>query len=253
MGGDYLNLTAENLAAEHLCCAIADKKHQAGVAMKKAWLAERQQEGHVFRKLDAQGKIFIEYAPLELAWAPVLGENYLYIYCLWVSGSFKGQGHGRALLEYCIADARAQGKSGLCLISSQKKKPFLAERKFLERFGFIVADRIGEDYLFMALSFDGSLPCFAESAKRQRINQDELTIYYSPQCPYIPDCLEQIAAYCRAEEIPLSLLPVESLAQAKELPCVFNNWAVFYRGRFQTLHLLNEGYLRKMLAGQEKI
>lgn len=39
-------------------------------------------EGHIFRKLDAKATVFIEYAPLETAWVPVIGENYFYIYCL---------------------------------------------------------------------------------------------------------------------------------------------------------------------------
>ena len=72
----FITLTPENVMSEHLCCAIADKKHQTGVNDKRNWLAERIKEGHVFRKLDAQGKVFIEYAPLEKAWVPVTGDNY---------------------------------------------------------------------------------------------------------------------------------------------------------------------------------
>ena len=75
----FLTLDADNLNNEHLCCAIADKKHQAGVVAKKAWLSERIMEGHVFRKLDEKGKVFIEYAPLEKAWVPVIGENYIFV------------------------------------------------------------------------------------------------------------------------------------------------------------------------------
>ena len=90
MSEQFINLTENNIDREHLCCAISDKKHQAGVSAKKNWLKDRIAEGHVFRKLDAKGKVFIEYAPLETAWVPVLGEQYLYIYCLWVAGSYKG-------------------------------------------------------------------------------------------------------------------------------------------------------------------
>ena len=32
----------------------------------------------MFRKLDAKGCAFIEYAPLEKAWVPIEGENYYY-------------------------------------------------------------------------------------------------------------------------------------------------------------------------------
>ena len=106
----FKNITCDNIENEHLCCAIADKKHQCGVEVKKQWLKGRLNEGHVFRKLDEKGKVFIEYAPLETAWVPVIGDNYIYIYCLWVSGSFKGNGYAKALLEYCVADAKKQGK-----------------------------------------------------------------------------------------------------------------------------------------------
>lgn len=71
-----ITLTQENIEKEHLCCAIADKKHRTGVNDKRRWLADRIPEGHIFRKLDVQGKVFIEYAPLEKAWIPVTGENY---------------------------------------------------------------------------------------------------------------------------------------------------------------------------------
>lgn len=30
----YITLTLENIDHEHLCCAIADKKHQKGVELK---------------------------------------------------------------------------------------------------------------------------------------------------------------------------------------------------------------------------
>lgn len=247
MGTEYVNLTLDNLKNEHLCCAIADKKHQCGVEAKKAWLRERIGEGHVFRKLNEKGKVFIEYAPLDKAWVPVIGENYIYIYCLWVSGSFKGKGYGKELLEYCIADARRQGRSGVCVISSGKKKPFLSDRKFMEKNGFRAVDDINDEYCLLALSFDGTKPQFADNAKMQDIASKDLTIYYGMQCPYIPNCIEQIESYCKANNIPLTLIAVDTLAKAKLVPGIFNNWAVFYGGKFETVHLLNEGYLKKML------
>ena len=41
---------------------------------------------------------------------------------------------------------------------------------------------------------------------------------------------------------------IDSLAKAKNAPCVFNNWAVCYNGKFETLHLLNESYLKKLIG-----
>lgn len=245
---EYVNITPENVDSEHLCCAIGDKKHRAGVAVKQEWLTNRLSEGHVFRKLNERGKVFIEYAPLETAWVPVTGDNYLYIYCLWVAGKFKSRGHARALLEYCLADARRQQRAGVCILSAKKKKPFLADKQFLQQFGFETVDTLSGDHELLALSFDGTQPQFCESARAQRIAEPELTIYYGRQCPYIPNCLTQVREYCAAQDIPLRLIAVETLAAAKALPGLFNNWAVFYNGRFETVHLLNEGQLKKLLA-----
>lgn len=250
MSHQFINLTADNIEKEHLCCAIADKKHQAGVAAKKQWLKERFAEGHVFRRLDAKGKVFIEYAPLETAWVPVLGDNYLYIYCLWVAGSFKGKGYANSLIEYCINDAKEQGRDGVCVLSSKKKKPFLSDKKFFLKYGFEVADTAGDDYQLLALSFNGNKPRFSENAKKMKIDRKELTIYYGLQCPYIPDCIQQVQEYCRENHVPLTTIAVDTLEKAKELPCVFNNWAVFCDGSFETSHLLNETFLKKKLMGQ---
>lgn len=248
MSGHFINLTNDNLENEHVCCAIADKKHQNGVAAKKQWLKERIAEGHIFRKLDVKGKVFIEYAPLETAWVPVCGDNYMYIYCLWVSGSFKGKGYGKALIEYCINDAKAKGKAGVCVLSSRQKTPFLSDKKFLLQYGFETADTAGKDYELLALSFDGHKPFFSENAKKMMIDSKELTIYYSLQCPYISNCIEQVKNYCNLNSIPLKLIAADTLEKSKKLPCIFNNWAVFYNGVFQTTHLLNENYLKKLLG-----
>ena len=118
MDAGFINLTPENLDGEHLCCIIRSKKAHPGVEAKRQWLADRLKEGHIFRKLNAKATVFIEYAPLETAWTPVLGDSYYYIYCLWVCGESKGKGYGRALMEYCLADARAKGKSGVCMLGT---------------------------------------------------------------------------------------------------------------------------------------
>lgn len=245
MNKHFINLTVENIDKEHLCCAISDKKHQMGVSAKKNWLKERIKEGHIFRKLDEKGKVFIEYAPLETAWVPIYGENYLYIYCLWVSGSFKGKGYAKSLIEYCINDAKEKGKSGVCILSSKKKKPYLSDRKFLLKCGFETVDTIKNDYELLALSFNGKKPYFSEKAKEMKINNKELTIYYSLQCPYILNCINQAEEYCNKNNIPLNIIAIDTLEKAKNLPCIFNNWAVFYNGKYKTNYLMNENFLKK--------
>ena len=79
---------------------------------KNEWLKQRFAEGLVFYRSVERGKCFIEYIPAENAWVPITADGWLYINCLWVSGSMKGHGCSNDLLEKCLSDARAQGKKG---------------------------------------------------------------------------------------------------------------------------------------------
>lgn len=80
----------------------------------------RLEEGLVFKKLDAKGKVFIEYLPAEYAWVPISAAGYTCVNCFWVSGRFKGQGYGAQLLDACIQDSKEKGKHGIVVISSNK-------------------------------------------------------------------------------------------------------------------------------------
>ena len=85
---------------------------------------------------------------------------------------------------------------------------------------------------------DGTLPQFTQNAKNGVIDRQELTIYYDMQCPFIYKNIEIIKEYCETNSVSVSLIQVDTLQKAKELPCVFNNWGVFYKGKFETVNLL---------------
>ena len=247
MDDEFINITTENVFNEHLCCIIRSKKFHPGIDAKRQWLSERLSEGHVFRKLDAKATVFIEYAPLETAWVPINGDNYLYLYCLWVTGSYKGKGYGKALMEYCLADAKEKGKSGICMLGAKKQKSWLSNQAFAKKFGFEVVDTTDNGYELLALSLDGTTPRFAPNVKTPGIESKELTIYYDLQCPYIHQNIEMIKQHCEESKIPVSFIQVDTLQKAKELPCVFNNWGVFYNGNFETVNLLDINYLMRIL------
>lgn len=247
MNTDFINLTADNLAHEHVCCIIRSKKPHSGIEAKRKWLSDRLDEGHVFRKLNEKAAVFIEYAPLETAWVPITGDNYFYLYCLWASGDHKGKGYGKSLMEYCLADARQRGKSGICMLGASRQKAWLADQSFAKRFGFEVVDTTDNGYELLALSFDGTTPRFAPNVKKQEIESRALTVYYDMQCPYVYQNVETIRRYCETNGVPVSFVHVDTLQKAKNLPCVFNNWAVFYKGTFETVNLLDVAYLKRIL------
>jgi len=100
---NYIRITKDNIDREHICCAMSGKQSIA----KKEWLRQRFEEGLVFYRSEERGKCFIEYIPAENAWVPIMADGWLYINCLWVSGSMKGQGS-----VFCAARA-GNGNSSL--------------------------------------------------------------------------------------------------------------------------------------------
>ena len=244
---EYINLNENNIEKEHICCAIGDPKHQEGVDKKKEWIKSKLKDGHVFRKLNARGKIFIEYEPIETAWVPIIGKDYDYIYCLWVAGSFKGKGIAKELLEYAIEDAKKGKKNGICTVVSKKKKPFLGEKKFFEHFGFKVVDSI-EDYELLVLPFnEAEKPKFNETAKKMTIENQDFTIYYNNECPYVEYEIKELSEYAKKHNIKINFLKVDSLEKAKNLPCFLNNWANFYKGKFISNTILNANSFEKLI------
>ena len=250
---EYINLNEENIDKEHICCAIGDAKHQEGVTCKKEWIKSKLSEGHIFRKLNARGKTFIEYEPLDKAWVPIEGKDYMYIYCLWVAGSFKGKGIGGELLNYAIQDAKDKGMKGICTLSSKKKKPFIGEKKFYEHYGFKIVDEVG-DYQLLALRFDDvcDVPSFRDNARTMRIDNQEFTVYYDCACPYVEYEVKELSEYAMKNDIQIDFIKVDSLEMAKNVPCVFNNWANFYKGEYVSATILNANALEKLIKSYEK-
>ena len=146
-----------------------------------------------------------------------------------------------------LADAKAKGKSGVCLLGSKKQKHWLTDQSFAKSNGFEVVDTTDDGYELLALSFDGTFPRFTQKAKKQKIENKELTIYYDMQCPFVYQSLEIVKQYCEINNVPILMIQVDTLQKAKDLPCVFNNWAVFYHGEFETVNLLDKNTLTRLL------
>ncbi|TCL76948.1 acetyltransferase (GNAT) family protein [Hydrogenispora ethanolica] len=247
---DFITLNAENIATEHICCALSDPKGRCGSAAKKDWLRERFPEGLVFRKAAVRGKVFIEYLPAEKAWFPVEAEGFTFINCLWVAGSYQGQGYGRKLLEECVAASRAKGKRGVVAVSSAKKRPFLSDKRFLEKHGFTVCDRAEPYFELLCLKFDAGSPepRFRENARSLTVPQAEgLALYYSHQCPFTADYSGIVARQAQALGVPVYLKRYESCDEAQQAPCPASTFSLFYRGRFVTHEIPTEKKLRTLL------
>lgn len=174
---DYVYVTKENIEQEHICCAISSNS-DVQVRSKKDWLCDRFDDGLVFIKSSVRGKCFIEYIPAKNAWIPIDAKNYMYIDCLWVSGSLKGHGYSSQLLNTCIEDSKKKGMDGICILSSKKKMPYLAEPKFLTYKGFKISDEARNGIQLWYLAFnDSDAPKFKSCAKECHIEEFGFVLY----------------------------------------------------------------------------
>ena len=219
------------------------------MSSKKAWLADRFDEGLVFLKSAERGKCFIEYIPAERAWCPLNADGYIYIDCLWVSGSFKGHGYSNDLLGACIKDAKDAGKHGLCILSSAKKRPFLSDPKYLKYKDFKVADEsdCGIQLWYLPFEEGAPAPSFKECAKHPKADDDGFVIYYTHQCPfnakYVP-VLEKAAA---ERGVKFKAVLIDSADAARSAPTPFTTYSVFRDGKFITNEQMNDKRFLKLL------
>ena len=241
---NYIRITKDNIDTEHICCAMSNKQSIA----KKEWLKQRFEEGLVFYRSEERGKCFIEYIPAENAWVPIIAEGYLYMNCLWVSGSMKGHGYSNDLLDECIRDARAQGRKGLCILSSEKKKKeFLSDPKYMAYKGFSVADTSepGITLMYLPLDPDAEPPKFKEFARHPKAEEDGFVLYYTDQCPYTYYWVPRVEEVAKEHHIPLKVIHITDKESAQNVPAPVTTYALFRDGKFLTQGIQSD---KKFLA-----
>ena len=246
---EYIRLTKENIAKEHICCAISNDQ-DVQVRSKKAWLYDRLDEGLVFLKSTERGKCFIEYLPAEAAWVPITADGTMYIDCLWVSGALKGHGYAGDLMTECIRDSRNKGKTGLCILSSSKKKPFLADPKFLAHMGFSVCDEAdnGIQLWHFPIAEGGVVPQFRDCAKHPQISEKGYVLYYTSQCPFNAKYVPVVEQTAKEQGVPFRAVHLQTKEDAQNAPTPVTTYALFFDGKYLTNEQMNDKKFLKLLG-----
>ena len=246
---EYIRVTKDNIENEHICCAISNNK-DVQVSSKKAWLSDRFEDGLVFLKSVERGKCFIEYIPAENAWNPIMADGYMYIDCLWVSGSLKGHGYAGDLLNACIEDSKNKGKTGLCILSSAKKKPFLSDPKFLTYKGFKVCDEAdnGIQLWYLPFTENADIPKFKECAKHPHIEEKGYVLYYTNQCPFNAKYVPIVEETAKANDILFRAVNLQTKEEAQNAPSPITTYALFYNGKYVTNEQMNDKKFLKLVS-----
>ncbi len=245
-----VKLNDKNIQDEHICCAFSDKKCADGYQKKKDWLKTEFKNGYNFQKFDVRGKVFIEYVPIENSWLPLKGKSFMVINCFWVSGQFKGQGNGKKLLEQCKSDAK--NMDGIIAISSDKKRPFMSDPKFLKKQGFEIIDEAPPFFKLWGLKTNpkAKFPKILDSAKQGVCeNKKGIVAYYSNTCPFTDFYTNQLLRdYAKSKNVPIEIIHLTSKEQARKMPIPWVINSVFYNGELVTLEMKAQRHLDKLIS-----
>jgi N-acetylglutamate synthase-like GNAT family acetyltransferase len=249
---EYIIVNKENLEKEHICSAISNN-NDIQVSSKKNLLKDRFDDGLVFLKSIERGKCLIEYIPTENAWNPLDANGYVYIDCLWVTGSFKGHGYSNDLLDACIKDSKTKGKLGLCILFSKKKVPFLADPKYLKYKGFEVVDEadIGIQLWYFPFDKNASKPMFKECAKHPRIVESGYVLYYTNQCPFNAKYVPIVEATAKEHNIPFKAVHITTKEEAQNAQTPITTYALFKDGKYLTNEQMNDTKFLKLVSNKK--
>lgn len=146
------------------------------------------------------------------------------------------------ILEQCILDAKNKGKSGITVISSEKKMSFLSDPKYLHYKGFKIVDTAKPYFTLMCLAFDDNaeVPQFKDCAKVPQTDKEGFTLYYTSGCPYTAKYVPVIENYALSNGTPFRSVHLDSKEKAQKAPMAWTNYALFYNGEYVTNEILSE-------------
>lgn len=233
-----IELNAQNIDTEHICCAFSDKKCSESYALKKQWLKNEFEHGYKFLRLDARAKVFIEYCDAEKAWVPINAPNYTFIGCMWVSGKYKKNGYGKELLKRAEDEAILLKKDGLVTIVGTKKFHFMNDTKWLLKQGFEEVEKLesGFSLLVKKINTESDNPSFKDSVKLGECsNKNGITVYYTNRCPFseyhVTHSLQELVT---KRKLKLELIKLNTLTEVQNAPTPATIFSLYYNGEFVT-------------------
>jgi GNAT superfamily N-acetyltransferase len=251
---EIVDVNASNVDKIGFFCAMS-KPDQAGYKEKLAWTRERFQEGLRIKLIRGGGRGFIEYIPGRFAWRGIEAARYMVIHCLWVVGRTRGNGHGKALLDTCVRDAREAGMHGVAAVTARDEMGMVDTDFFLHRGFHIVQSAGGMDLVALKFNLAAADPHFSNDLKKKgRALGTGLTIVSSPQCPYTYEGAEQVLSLARAEGIRARSLRVSSLKQLHETsPSPYASFDIVNDGKVVShcFHCMTAARLRKLVSREK--
>lgn len=227
---EIAEMTREKIGDQLMVCLGYDYQHDSpkaredkersfglGCVAKRAYCAAMMPEGMKAKlAYDDAGRTVghIEYLPIEVALNRVAGRGLTFINCVWVPPSQQRQGIGSALLNACIADAKAKHK-GIAVIAYEGID-YMPASFFLKR-GFEVVEQEGPCSLLWRKWAAVEPPRFLPRKYKPKLSKGVVTIdfFWNGQCPHSGRMLERVRKVVREMRDRVVLNEVETNSRAR--------------------------------------
>ncbi len=237
-----MDINQHNVAKTGFFCKMSQKK-APGYQRKLRWLQARFAEGLKMKMLDfsQEGRGFIEYIPGEYAWRPVEAGGYMFVHCLWVTGTSKNKGNGSLLLEECISDARRMGMHGVATVTSAGS--WMAGKQLFNKHGFETVDHMPPTFELLVKPFDSaSLPTFSKG-QEDRIKRcgSGLTVFRTDQCPYLDDAVEVAMETARERGLDCRVVELNTVQDVREMaPTPYGVFSLVLNSKLLSYHYIGK-------------
>lgn len=203
-----IDITKENMEEYDLFCQKSRHK-EPGYQNKLQWMTERLEEGLKLKllRVNERGRFtsrgFIEYVPGDYTWRGIKAPGWMVIHCIWVVGKHKKKGYGTKLLEHCLKDAEKM--KGVVVMTNQKGHWLPKEDLFIKN-GFEKVDDFPPTFELYVKRFSEKAtdPSFYDCPPEKIAAYDKgITIFYTYQCPYYYNMIEQVKEFGEKLSIPV--------------------------------------------------
>jgi len=221
MCAKIIDINEKNIDEQGLFCKKTKTK-LAGYKNKVKWMKERFKDGLKYKLLIVKegaketSRGMIEYIPGEYNWRGIQADGWMVIHCLWVVGKHKKKGYGSDLIELSMKDAKEADLHGVVGMTADKGG-WMPKKTLYENLDFELVDEMEPYFRLYAKGFkaDAPKPKFHPiSEEKLKEHESGVTIFYSDQCPYVVDLVDEVKGLPKTNN--LKLIKFESCKDAQE-------------------------------------
>lgn len=227
---------------------IKDKKAD-GFKAKNEWMCSSfNHEVRLIIALNDQDKQvgFIEYIPSEKAWRPLRARNFIFIQCIAVfSKSARKLGLASMLINQVEKTAKAQNKSGVCVICSEGA--WMANSSLFKKNGFSSIQKKGRFDLLVKIYDNNAIRPEFIDWDRSLKEYMGWHLVYANQCPWHIKSVEAIKDSASEHGILLKIKQLNTPEDAQNGPSGYGTFGIIKDGVLLADHYISRTRFENIL------